>query len=212
MKKTIGIILRERFIISSQEEEIPVYAFRKDLLPFLRKYDINVISIPVMFENSNEFNQIKEIIDFCDGIIFPGGAGMKELDYELVKYLYEIDKPTLGICLGMQIMGKTFNGRKREKIEDEKHLSSDEYVHNIIIKKDSLLYKIIGEEKIKVNSRHRNRIPYTNLDCVAYSEDNILEAIEDKNKKFFMGVQWHPESLMEDVYSNKLFDYFIENL
>ena len=81
MKKTIGIILRERFIISSQEEEIPVYAFRKDLLSFLRKYDINVISIPVMFENSNEFNKIKEIIDFCDGIIFPGGAGMKELDY-----------------------------------------------------------------------------------------------------------------------------------
>ena len=58
MKKTIGIILRERFISSSKEEEIPVYAFRKDLLPFLRKYDINVISIPVMFENTNEFNQI----------------------------------------------------------------------------------------------------------------------------------------------------------
>lgn len=212
MKKTIGIILRERFIISSQEEEIPVYAFRKDLLPFLRKYDINVISIPAMFENPNEFSKIKEIIDFCDGIIFPGGAEMSALDYKLMKYLYEMDKPTLGICLGMQIMGKAFSGKERIKIEGQNHCSDDKYVHNIIIKKDSLLYKIMGEEKIRVNSRHRNQVPYTNLDCVAYSEDNILEAIESRNKKFFIGVQWHPESLMEDVYSNKLFDYFIENL
>jgi len=50
------------------------------------------------------------------------------------------------------------------------------------------------------------------LDCVAYSEDNVLEAIEDKNKKFFMGIQWHPESLMEDTYSRRLFDYFIKIL
>ena len=56
------------------------------------------------------------------------------------------------------------------------------------------------------------QIPFTNLDCVAYSEDNILEAIEDKNKKFFLGIQWHPESLLEDIYSKRLFDYFIEKL
>ena len=53
------------------------------------------------------------------------------------------------------------------------------------------------------------QIPFTNLDCVAYSEDNILEAVEDKNKKFFLGIQWHPESLLEDIYSKRLFDYFI---
>ena len=109
----------------------------------------------------------------------------------------------------MQIMGKLFNGKVRTKIEDEKHCSDEEYVHNVNIKKDSLLFRIIGEEKIKV---HMRQIPYTNLDCVAYSEDNVLEAIEDKTKKFFIGIQWHPETLMEDVYSNRLFNYFIEML
>lgn len=210
MKKTIGIILREN--IAGENNDIPLYGFRRDLIPYLRKYNINVISIPVMFENDNEFKQIKEVIDFCDGIIFPGGAGIKDLDYKIMKYLYEMDKPTLGICLGMQIMGKTFNGKVRTKIEEENHKSDDKYVHYIIIRKDSLLYRIIGEEKIKVNSRHRNQVPNTELDCVAYSEDNVLEAIEDKNKKFFIGVQWHPESLIEDIYSKRLFDYLIEKL
>lgn len=210
MKKTIGIILREN--IAGENNDIPLYGFRRDLIPYLRKYNINVISIPVMFENANEFKQIKEIIDFCDGIIFPGGAEIKELDYKIMKYLYKMDKPTLGICLGMQIMGKTFNGSERTKIEEENHKSEEEYVHSIIIRKDSLLYNIIGEDKIKVNSRHRNKVPNTQLDCVAYSEDNVLEAIEDKNKKFFLGVQWHPESLMEDIYSKRLFDYLIKKL
>ena len=207
MKKTVGIILREN---TSFYNEVPLYGFRRELIPFLRKYEINVIGIPIMFENDKEFDNIKEIIDFCDGIIFPGGALMSQLDHALTRYLYEIDKPTLGICLGMQIIGKTFQGKNREKIETEKHNSNEEYVHNIIIKKDSLLYSIIGEQKIRVNSRHRNQVPNTNLDCVAYSEDGILEAIEDRHKKFFIGVQWHPESLTEDVYSNRLFDYFIK--
>ncbi len=209
MKKTVGIILRECI---SCHKDIPLYGFRRELIPFLRKYNINVISIPAMFHNPDEFNNIREIIDFCDGIIFPGGAEITTLDCQLMKYLYEMDKPTLGICLGMQIMGQTFNGKQRKKIEKGTHNSEDKYVHNIIIKKESLLYKIIGEEKIKVNSRHRNQVPNTKLDCVAYSEDNILEAIEDKNKKFFLGVQWHPEAILEDIYSNKLFNYFIKKL
>ncbi|MCI8470057.1 gamma-glutamyl-gamma-aminobutyrate hydrolase family protein [uncultured Clostridium sp.] len=206
MKKTVGIILRENV---ADYNEIPLYACRRDMIQFLKKYNINIIGIPIIFGNENEFDKIKETIDLCDGIISPGGSKIHDIDYKIVKYLHEIDKPTLGICLGMQIMGKLFNEKVRTKIESGKHYTEKEYVHNVRIKKDSLLYKIIGEETIKVNSRHKRQIPYTNLDCVAYSEDNVLEAIEDKSKKFFIGLQWHPESLIEDVYSNRLFDYFI---
>lgn len=206
MKKTIGIILREN---TSKYKDIPLYACRRDIIQYLKRYDINIIGIPVLFGDKEEFERIKEIIDFCDGIISPGGSQIYDIDYQIIKYLYETDKPTLGICLGMQIIGKLFNGKVRTEVKDGSHCSEKEYVHNVILKKDSLLYKIIGEEKIRVNSRHIRQIPYTNLDCVAYSEDNVLEAIEDKNKKFFMGIQWHPESLMEDVYSKRLFDYFI---
>lgn len=209
MKKTIGIIAREYI---ADYKEIELYGCKREIIKYLRKYDVNIITIPILFENENEFERIKEILDFCDGIISPGGSKIHDIDYRIIGYLYEIDKPTLGICLGMQTMGKLFNGKVRTEIESGTHCREEEYVHDIIIKRDSLLYQIIGEEKIRVNSRHMRQIPYTNLDCVAYSEDNILEAIEDKNKKFFLGIQWHPESLLDDIYSKRLFDYFIEKL
>lgn len=205
--KTIGVILREW---RADVRKIPLYGLRTDLVTFLRKYNVNVIAIPIDFEEKNEFEKLKEIIDYCDGIIFPGGKYVKEIDCQIMRYLYEIDKPTFGICLGMQIMGATFNGGIREKIESNNHSSDKEYVHDVTIKKDSKLYDILGKEKISVNSRHGKCIPHTNLDCVAYSDDGIIEAIEDKTKKFFIGVQWHPETLINDEYSNLLFDKFID--
>lgn len=209
MKKTIGIIAREYI---SDYKDIPLYGIRRDTVQYLKRYDVNIIMIPIMFSEKEQFQQVKEIIDFCDGIISPGGSKIHDIDYEIIQYLHEINKPTLGICLGMQIMGKLFNGKIRTKIEDGKHCSEEEYVHNVILEKESLLYEIIGKENIRVNSRHMMQIPDTTLACVAYSEDNVLEAIEDSSKKFFIGIQWHPESLMEDENSKKLFDYFIKML
>lgn len=222
MKKTIGVISRSWI---ASYKDIPLYGFRRDLLTYLRKYDINVISIPINFDEvsngvlegkenkkeilEKEFERIKEILDFCDGIIFPGGNHRTTFDSMIVEYLNKINKPTLGICLGMQIMSKTYNGDKVEKIGNYSHSVLEEYAHDITIDKNSFLYKILGKEKIKVNSRHICYIPDTNLDKVAYSDDGILEAVEDKSKKFFIGVQWHPESLYNDEFSKKLFDYFI---
>ena len=82
----------------------------------------------------------------------------------------------------------------------------------IEIEKDSKLYEILGETTIEVNSRHFDCVEYTDLDCVAKAEDGLIEAIEDKSKKFFIGVQWHPESMMYDKYSKKLFDYYVKTL
>lgn len=111
--KTVGIVLRKW---KADIKDIDIYGIRTDLIMFLRKYDINVIAIPIVFENKDEFKNVKEIIDYCDGIIFPGGKYVRDIDCQIMRYLYENNKPTLGICLGMQIMGSTFNGKMREKI------------------------------------------------------------------------------------------------
>ncbi len=207
--KKIGIILRDYKSASHND----LLAFRSDLLTFLEKYELNIICIPVAF-NRNEYNELERVerlIKECDGIILPGGANIHEIDLKIVKYLYDNNIPTLGLCLGMQMMALTFNG-DIEYLKTEKHQSREEYVHKVKIKKKSKLASIIQEYIIITNSRHNEHITTTDLKITAIAPDLTIEAVEDDAKTFFIGVQWHPESLLNDIYSNRLFDFFIKSL
>ncbi len=204
--KTVGVVLRKY----TDRSEIGEYGFNVKLLRYLRKYPIKVIGIPVEYDMDVDLEIVKAIIADCDGIILPGGKKGTDLNYDIVKYLYEIDKPTLGICLGMQQMSKAFSKKNNVKVDG--HRCGSDYTHKVLINEGSLLYKILGKTDIRVNSLHSYMIPrslsYFPFEAVAKSEDGVIEAIEDKNKRFFVGVQWHPE-MHDDVYSKKLFDYFV---
>lgn len=204
--KRIGIILREFKSISNKD----LLAIRKDLITFLRKYSLEVICIPIDFGNNefDEFERAINLIQKCDGIIIPGGGGeVHDIDLKIVKYLYDSNIPTLGICFGMQTMSLVFEG-DLEIVKNKNHQSEEEYVHEIKIKKGSKLYEIIKEPVILVNSRHSERVTTTNLAISAISNDLVIEAVEDSSKTFFIGVEWHPESLSKNIYSKRLFDYF----
>ena len=151
----------------------------------------------------------KELINLCDGIIFQGGDDFEKYDIDALKYIYEIDKPVLGICLGMQLMGILFNGTM---IDIENHKKKLDYVHEVRIKRNSKLYNIFKQDIIKVNSRHKSIIKDTKLNVVGISNDGYIEVIEDISKRFFIGVQWHPESMISyDKKQNNLFKYFIKS-
>ena len=169
--------------------------FNQEVINVINKYNCIPIGIIVDFDNDPniEFNKIKNIIDLCDGFILQGGSNYYDIDILITKYLYENNIPTLGICLGMQTMAMTFNGTISEI---NNHNSKNKYVHDIKINENAKLYNIIKKDKIFVNSRHNSYIVNTDLDVSA--TNNIIEAIEDKNKKFFIGVQWHPESIMDE--------------
>lgn len=150
------------------------------------------------------------MIKISDGVIIPGGnKGGTSMEFNIIKYLYDNDIPTLGICLGHQSMGRTFGGVKKQ-VEGHEILDK-EYAHYVNIKKDSLLYKIVGKERVLVNSRHRLIVENTNLCISAYNDEGMPEAFEAKEKRCFIGVQWHPESIM-DLDNKKIFDYFISKL
>lgn len=198
--KTIGIVIRP-----FTENNIKFIGSRLDLFQVFKRYSVNIIAIPIDID----FKKIKNILKYCDGIVLSGGENLIQNDFLLVKYLYEQNIPTLGICLGMQSMAEYFNNQIEINIDN--HASQDEYVHKIKINKESLLYKILKKEEIMVNSRHHSAIPYTSMLVSARSIDNIIEAVEIPNHKFFLGVEWHPESL-NDNNSYRIFQYFIDIL
>ena len=103
----------------------------------------------------------------------------------------------------------------KEKNDEEMY---ERYEHSLNVSKmcveliERLQSNMLNKKRITVNSRHRDYVLYTKANRVAYSKDYLIEAIEIPTKKFFIGLQWHPESLYFDVNSNKIFECFISTL
>lgn len=179
------------------------YTLKKNIVRVIKNYDAIPIGII-----SDELEKVKEVIDLCDGFILQGGIWYTKSDIDILRYLYIKDIPILGICLGMQMMGVLLGGKLKE-IGNINHQSENDYVHKIYLQKNSKIKNIIDEEQIIVNSRHIHNVVDINLKYVgAYSEDRLIEEIEDDTKSFFVGVQWHPEIIYEDKNSIKLFNSF----
>ncbi len=228
IKPIIGIVGRlysgDSNIICAEEVRLAVV--KNNGIPFLilpvDKIDMSLkdpCSKP--FYSEEEIKDLESVLSFCDGFILPGGDTWYQLDEIIIDYAIRCDKPLLGICLGMQVLSKVLSNDKRigydNTIKNNTSINHFEpnktYVHSVIIDKTSKLYSIIGEEKIIVNSRHSYHVrELDNTLICARSSDGLIEGVELKDKKFIIGVQWHPESNLEDKYSKKLFKAFFQNL
>lgn len=167
--------------------------------------------------NEEEQEDVIRVIEKCDGIILQGGNYSYYYDEFIARYCIENDIPILGTCMGMQVLAAVDCNTSRMKNVsfiksniNHKQIEA-KYVHNINIIKDSLLHSIIDKDEIKVNSRHMYKIiNVNNAKVSAESEDGLIEAIEFPNKKFALGVQWHPEDLFDtDENMFKIFRAFI---
>lgn len=187
-------------------EEHGYYAFNQEVIQVIRDY--GYLPMPILFDihidSTIELERQKPLIDQCCGFLLQGGSMYDEVELLLVQYLHENNIPVLGICLGMQTMAMAFGGMMG-------HISSHMkkgYAHSVAIQPDTQLFSILEQESIVVNSRHVDYIISTDLTTSA--KVDIIEAVEDREKPFFIGVQWHPESL-RDENSEKLFIHFFEN-
>lgn len=185
--------------------------------------ELNVLLFPVL---SNI--QLETLVDICDGLVVTGrnidinpkyygeqaieetNLGNynleDELDFSLIKSFHKLNKPILGICAGIQSINVCFGGSLYQDIQN--HSSKEELkMHSINIEKDSFLEKCYKTNKLKVNSFHHQAINKVAQDfkVIATSEDGIIEAIE-YNK--ILGVQWHPEKMMDVEFFKKYIELY----
>ena len=89
----------------------------------------------------------------------------------------------------------------RTNIKHEQINPRDEVSHEVTIKNNSKLFKIIKNKKIKVNSAHHQSVKNIGESFIssAIAPDNIIEAIEHTKHPWCLGVQWHPEFLITNA-------------
>ena len=164
-----------------------------------------------LFSHKEKEDMIAQI-ELCDGIILQGGSASDVYEMWIAKYCYDNDIPLLAICAGQNNMVRAMGGTTKRAVNWEEHYQPDkEYVHSVVIDKESKFFNLVKTTKLKVNSRHRNCIDKPAcLSVVAYDEDGNIEVVEDKSKTCFIGVRFHPESLyFIDKKHNKIFSQFI---
>jgi putative glutamine amidotransferase len=134
-------------------------------------------------------------------------------------------KPLFGVCRGMQVMNVALGGSLVQDCTEQhpkaiKHdyfpntgFARDYLAHDISIRPDSRLAQIYRATKVHVNSMHHQGVARLGEGLVpsATASDGLIEAVELPSDAFAIGVQWHPESLVEsDAATRRLFTEFID--
>ena len=176
-------------------------------------------------EDGNE-----EILDALDGLVFSGGNDLAPESYgaqahpatngtnpardrgelALLTAALDRDLPVLAICRGFEVLNVARGGDLVQHLPDvvghEEHRAvlgefSD---HAVSVDPSSR----IGEVRGAVKSHHHQALGQVGdgLREVAWAEDGTVEALEDPDKPFLVGVLWHPEA-GED---QRLFERLVE--
>lgn len=143
----------------------------------------------------------------------------------LARWAAQDGKPIFGVCRGMQIMniaagGSLFQDCATDHPDASKHdyfptagFARDFLAHDIEIAPGSRLTDVYGGTRGRVNSMHHQGIERLGaaLLVTARSDDGLIEAIEAEGAGFGVGVQWHPEMLIDtDAATRRLFQSFID--
>ncbi len=136
----------------------------------------------------------------------------------LVRGALARDMPVLGICGGQQLLAVALGGTLLQHIPDsvenalehEQTTPRDQASHDIAIAPGTLLARIAGADTMRVNSAHHQAVREAGRFAVvnAVAPDGVVEGIEDPRYGFALGVQWHPEFLI-DPADARIFQAFV---
>jgi putative glutamine amidotransferase len=141
----------------------------------------------------------------------------------LVGHWLAENKPLLAICRGHQVLNVALGGTLLQDIMTQQPNALDHAyvpghpmenpVHDVEIRPESRLARILGATRLPVNSAHHQAVadPGHALVVVAHAPDGIVEAMELRDHRFCISVQWHPEAMLKLSASMlPLFTAFVE--
>ena len=162
-----------------------------------------------------------DLILTCDAVLLSGGndvdplvygaeRGRGEKDTDLDRDQVEVaalsaamdsGRPVLGICRGIQLLAAALGGTLIPDLPSAGYVGHEEEeregepVHCITAETGSVAALVLGGTQ-RVNSIHHQAVddPGPVLRATAWSADGVIEAVEGPG---VLGIQWHPERLIE---------------
>jgi putative glutamine amidotransferase len=139
-------------------------------------------------------------------------------DYEsaLLREALARDLPVLAICRGMQLFNVVRGGTLIQHLPDAgKHRQQTEGVpvHEVVLA--APFDSIYGTARMNVNSRHHQAADRLGEGLVITArdpDDGVIEGLVLPGASFALGVQWHPEDMIEDRVQLRLFQAFARSL
>ncbi len=184
--------------------------------------------LPILLPPIEDPAAARYFAELCDGFVFSGGRDIspqrfgetevhesvnllnprrEEFDFTLMQAALDAGKPVLGICLGSQELNVLLGGTM---IADLPTMTSSTIDHKpgnarpshmVDITTGTMLHSIVTSTSLEVNSIHHQACDRMGQGILvsARAPDGVVEAFEVPDaKNFTMGIQWHPEYLIEN--------------
>ena len=198
-------------------------------------------AMPAILPLVSTLEEARETVGRFDGLLLTGGKDLEPTRYGqtarhpdmlgpparnasdlyYARAAQERGTPTLGICLGIQVMNVEFGGSLLQHIPEDlpgalEHEEEDEDTYNpehaVAVEPGTLLAKILGDGGGPVNSFHHQSVDHVapGFRVSARSPDGVIEAIERTDHPFYVGIQWHPERMQDAPSTRRLMGAFLD--
>lgn len=210
-----------------REDDTNRVALSTSYLQALKNAGLIPVLLPPVYDSSTASSTLERV----DALLLTGGGdvdpalyGTKALhdlrglsrardesEIALIHAAKAMKMPTLAICRGIQIMNVAFGGTLVQDIEADwpgalPHDSPTRTArsHPVTLDAGSLAASAVKATRFDVNSLHHQAVDKVaaELRITGRSPDGIVEAAESSDPGWWaLGVQWHPEDLVDDAHS-----------
>jgi putative glutamine amidotransferase len=160
------------------------------------------------------------VLDRVDAVVFAGGSDLDPQLYgeqahpqttglrperdaaelPLMRSALDRDLPLLGICRGMQLLSVVCGGSLEQHLPDvvghDGHRPSPGVygLHDVHLEPGSAVHGILGDHVSVPSYHHQGLDSPGSLRVTGYADDKTAEAVEHPDRRFALGVLWHPEA------------------